>query len=102
MSRKWPIKILTEYTVLVALILLALVVVLFNHENESLDLKLTSVERDYIAANPVILLGPDPDFAPVEFYKDGEFKGVVPDLVTYINETTDLNIKMIKYETWDD
>lgn len=95
-------KIIKEYTVLVFIIIIFLIAVISNNQNHDLKLDLTLSEKEYIKNNPVILLGPDPDFAPVEFYEDGKFKGVVPDLVQYINNNTDLNIKMIKYETWDD
>ena len=84
------------------ILIFLLIIVFFNIEDEKLKLDLTEVEKEYIENNPVILLGPDPDFAPVEFYKEDEFRGIVPDLVSYINENTKLNIKMIKYPKWDD
>jgi len=95
-------KILKEYTALVVIIIIFLIAVLFNLQNNKVNFNFTAREEKYIQNNPVILLGPDPDFAPVEFYEDGQFKGIVPDLVKYINEHTDLTIKMIKYKTWDD
>ncbi len=95
-------KILKEYTILVLIVVIFLVTVILNSQINKLELKLTAEEKKYIQNNPVLLLGPDPDFAPVEFYENGEFKGILPDLVQYINENTGLTIKMIKYETWDD
>ena len=95
-------KIIKEYTALVFIIIIFLIAVISNNQSNNLNLDLTLSEKEYIKNNPVILLGPDPDFAPVEFYEDGKFKGVVPDLVHYINENTELKIKMIKYDTWDD
>ncbi|MGM0380210.1 MAG: HD domain-containing phosphohydrolase [Bacillota bacterium] len=84
------------------LIIIFLIILFMSLQNKDLELNLTNAEKEYIENNPVILLGPDPDFAPVEFYENGEFKGVVPDLVKYINENTKLNIKLVKYKTWDD
>lgn len=95
-------KILKEYTALILIIIILLIGVFFNVQNTEINLNFTAEEEKYIQNNPVILLGPDPDFAPVEFYKEGQFKGIVPDLVRYINNNTDLTIRMIKYLTWDD
>lgn len=75
----------------------------FNLDKNSLDLNLTPAEQAFLEKNPSIILAPDPDFAPVEFYDDnGEFKGIVSDFVKYINENTKLNIEVVRYKIWDD
>jgi len=70
--------------------------------DKRIPLHLTEEEKIFIQEHPVITLAPDPNFAPVEFFDEkGNFKGIVSDYIDYINKNTDLNIKIIRYDSWN-
>lgn len=89
--------------VLVIVLLCTLGIYFFKASTESIPLNLTETEKTFIKEHPVITLAPDPNFAPVEFFDEkGNFKGIVSDYIKYINKNTDLNIQIVRYDTWED
>src|SRR5699024_1020457 len=68
-------------------------------KGESLDL--TEEERAFIAEHPVVEIGIDPEFVPFEFIdEDGEYKGIVRDILSLIEEQTGLQFKVQENLTW--
>lgn len=95
-SKKIAIIILT-------IILLSILLIYFNNvSKQPMPLHLSEEEKTFIKNHPVITLAPDPNFAPVEFFDEsGDFKGIVSDYIDYINKNSDLNIQIIRYDSWD-
>ena len=52
----------------------------------------TPEEREWLEAHPVITVAPDPNYAPVEFYEDGQFKGLSVDYINWISTTYEIEL----------
>ena len=71
----------------------------FSARNGSIEL--TQAERDWIADHPVIRLAPDPDFLPLEFFdEDGEYSGIIADLIRLAAKRTGLTVRAQRYANW--
>ena len=62
---------------------------------------LSPEEKLWIEEHPVIRMAPDPFFAPLEFFEDGEYKGISADYLALITERIGLNVEIIKTDNWD-
>ena len=63
---------------------------------ESAEIALTKGERDWLAANPHILLGSDAHWRPYVWRRnDGTQAGIEMDLIARINALTDANIELV-------
>jgi len=64
---------------------------------------LSSEEREWIRAHPVIRLGVDPEFAPFEFVdSDGAYRGIVSDYLDLLNERLGLRMEVVHTHSWAD
>ncbi|MEM7207008.1 MAG: transporter substrate-binding domain-containing protein [Pseudomonadota bacterium] len=63
---------------------------------------LTSQERAWLDAHPVIQIAPDPDFAPIEYLdENGEYKGIAADYAALIEEKLGIQFTIAKLPNWD-
>lgn len=60
----------------------------------------TEEERAWLLENPVIRVGPDPNYAPVEFFEEGVFKGLSIDYLSWISQTYGIQFNYVYYATW--
>lgn len=64
---------------------------------------LTDSEKAWLADHPVIRVGPDPEFRPVEFFTaSGEYQGLAADYLSIISERLGLKFKIVHLENWDE
>lgn len=87
------------FNVLASLILISSTFLSVSSNNV---VNLTPEERDFIAANPVIQLGVDPNFVPYEFIDiDGSYNGISKDYLDLISKKTGLRFEITEGLTWD-
>lgn len=60
----------------------------------------TPEEREWLKNHPVITVAPDPNYAPVEFYENGTFKGLSVDYLNWIGRTYNIQFKYVYYDSW--
>jgi len=70
-------------------------------EQSQMDI-FSSEELEWLKEHPVIKVAPEDDYAPVEYYMDGEFIGLSRDYLHWISETYDIEFEFVYYETWSD
>lgn len=65
------------------------------------DLGLTATEQEWLAAHPLIRIGPDPDAAPFEWFTpEGEYKGMAADYVRLIEEKLGVAFEIVHARDW--
>ena len=65
------------------------------------DLVLTVTEQEWLAAHPLIRIGPDPDAAPFEWFTpEGEYKGMAADYVRLIEEKLGVAFEIVHARDW--
>lgn len=58
-------------------------------------------EREWLSKNQVVTFAGDPDFAPVEFINEqGEYVGIVSDMLDHIATKTGLVFERVKTDSW--
>lgn len=58
-------------------------------------------EREWLLQNPTVTYAGDPDFAPVEFINEqGEYAGIVADMLDYVANKTGLKFEMVNTDSW--
>lgn len=62
----------------------------------------TPEEREWLDTHPVITVGPDPNYAPVEFYENGTFNGLAMDYLNWISQTYNIQFDFVYYESWSE
>lgn len=66
-------------------------------------IKLTKAEKQWLEKNPVVKVGIDPNFAPVEFIDEkGEFKGVTADYLKEMEKSLGIEFAIVKNRTWNE
>ena len=65
------------------------------------SLPLSAAERRWVGLHPVIRLGVDADWPPVEFQRDGEYLGLSADYVKLFNRQLGLNMQPVENLTWN-
>lgn len=83
----------------VILFLLILSIVSFSYEEDTL---FTEEELAWLEEHPVIRVAPENDYAPVEYYEEGVFKGMSIDYLNWISENYNLTFEYVYYETWSE
>jgi ABC-type amino acid transport substrate-binding protein len=64
---------------------------------------LTDEEKAWISQHPVINFTGDPDWLPFEaFTKDGQYIGIVPEILKIIEKQTSLKFNIIPTKTWSE
>ena len=67
------------------------------------SIDLTPEERAWVAEHPVIRVGPDPAFAPVEWLDDnGELVGIAAEFLEVMAQRTGLRFEIVTLPSWDD
>ena len=65
------------------------------------DLVLTVTEQEWLAAHPLIRIGPDPDAAPFEWFTpEGEYKGMAADYIRLIEEKLGVAFEIVHARDW--
>jgi PAS domain S-box-containing protein len=83
-------------------VVLAVMAWSLNLEKEGAD-PLTTAERAWLKAHPVIRLAPDPDFPPVEYFAgNGVYKGITADYVALMEKKLGIRIEIVRLRNWDE
>ncbi|MHC4450771.1 MAG: response regulator, partial [Planctomycetota bacterium] len=68
---------------------------------DELDPALTPQEKAWLTAHPVIRVGPDPGFPPVEFLDEsGNWKGITSDYGALIEERLGIRLEVVRTKDW--
>ncbi len=66
-------------------------------------IQLTNAEQAWISAHPVIRVGPDPEFRPVEFFdQEGVYQGLAADYISAVSDHLGLQFKIVHLDSWDE
>ncbi len=66
------------------------------------SIQFTKQEKDWLAAHPVILAAPDPDFPPFEYYDEkGHYRGIAADFVALIEKKLGIRFKIVRLKNWE-
>nr|CRH07381.1 putative histidine kinase. Containing 3 SBP_bac_3 domain, PAS_3 domain, His KA domain, HATPase_c domain, response regulator receiver domain and Hpt domain [Candidatus Magnetococcus massalia] len=69
--------------------------------NEHAAIHLTAQEQQFIHDHPVIRVGPDPHFPPIEFFdKQGRYAGLAADFLAEIAQRVELRFEALSYASW--
>jgi PAS domain S-box-containing protein len=64
---------------------------------------LTSPEREWLKAHPVIRLAPDPQFKPIEYFdSNGNYSGIAADYVHLLEGKLGIRFDIVRCVNWDD
>lgn len=64
---------------------------------------LTSEEREWLRAHPVLRLAPDPNFPPLEYFDEkGRYRGLVADYYPLIEARLGIRFEVVRVATWDE
>ncbi|MDX1294787.1 MAG: transporter substrate-binding domain-containing protein, partial [Sulfurimonadaceae bacterium] len=65
------------------------------------DLQLTDKEKEWIRANPTVIVGGELDWPPFDFVgPDGTYQGITNDYLQLVSERTGLKFNIITGYTW--
>ncbi|MFO7895545.1 MAG: transporter substrate-binding domain-containing protein [Candidatus Cloacimonadales bacterium] len=59
-------------------------------------------ELVWIERHPLIRVAPDPDFPPIEYFEEGEYRGIAADFMKIISQKTGIKFEYVKAENWDE
>ncbi|WP_428605342.1 EAL domain-containing protein [Sedimenticola sp.] len=69
---------------------------------KSHQIRLTDEERAWLANHPVIRVGPDPDYKPIEFFTpDGDYQGLAADYLKLLSERLKIKFQIVRSDNWD-
>lgn len=88
---------------IVCIFLISLLLSCKKRDVNSQDL-LSKKERSWLdSLNRDLLVAPDPNFPPIEFFDDnGEYFGIASEYIKIIEKRLNLRLKIIKYNTWEE
>ncbi len=70
-------------------------------DNEPITDQFTQTELNLIRTNPVVTVGTDPNFYPLETFDErGQYTGLGSDYLTLINHLTGLELRAIREKDW--
>jgi PAS domain S-box-containing protein len=104
-SRSIP---LPSFSCRIALLVLALLLFLFPvpgapAKDSAGAVELTTAERAWLLAHPVIRLAPDPEFRPIEFFDEhGVYQGAAADHVRLLEEKLGIRFVIVRLKNWDE
>jgi PAS domain S-box-containing protein len=65
------------------------------------SINLTESEKSWLEAHPVILIGPDPDFAPFEWFNHaGDYQGITSDYIKLLEEKLGVRFEIVTASSW--
>ena len=87
-------------------IIIAIVVVLafgsilaYQYFNRDL---LTPEERHWVNQHPTIVLAPDPNFPPIEYFDEhGQYAGLIADYIDLLQRKLNVHFTIVNFKTWD-
>jgi len=83
----------------ILLLLVSLLFVSCNPANETLQL--TSEEKEWLQAHPIIYYATDPEFAPYEYFdEENNHTGIIADYFVVIEEILDVDIQVLDSDSW--
>ncbi|MFD1551122.1 hypothetical protein DNU06_04010 [Putridiphycobacter roseus] len=65
-------------------------------------IEFTAIEKNWIAAHPIIHFGYVPDWAPYEFYENSKHSGIVSEYVKIISKETGITLLPLIGTTWEE
>ena len=69
----------------------------------SQNIYFTEEETNWMKEHPVIYVGPDPVFGPIEFIdEDDHYKGIAADYIEWIEKNIPLHFEVIRLDNWSD
>jgi len=67
-----------------------------------IKVNLSATETEWLKQHPVIRVGPDPAFPPIEWFdKKGELDGIAAEYLEIIQDRTGLKFTIVKLESWE-
>ncbi|KAF1020080.1 MAG: Autoinducer 2 sensor kinase/phosphatase LuxQ [Pseudomonas sp.] len=63
-------------------------------------LDLTRQEQDWIAEHPVVRIAVDPDWKPIEYVENGQYKGITAEYIKQIAQRTGLRFEIVHDAGW--
>lgn len=76
---------------------------LFGCSQNKITIHLTQEQNDWIKAHPTVVVAPDPEYAPFEFFdENGNFSGLASEYIKFFEENTDLNFEIAKLGNWEE
>lgn len=94
--RRWTAWIVTGLLLVVVFVGRSIAV-----PDDSPKVVLTEAETAWLAEHPTILLAPDPDFAPVEFFDHhGRYQGIAADFIALMEQRLGITFKRVQRDNW--
>ena len=82
---------------------LVIFLVVFLTGCDSQTIYFTEEETNWMKEHPVIYVGPDPVFGPIEFIdEDDHYKGIAADYIEWIEKNIPLHFEVIRLDNWSD
>jgi two-component system sensor histidine kinase EvgS len=76
------------------------VAVIWTHPAKGSTLDLTAEERAWIAEHPVVRIAVDPDWKPIEYIENGQYKGITSEYIRQIEKRTGLRFQIVHDGGW--
>ncbi len=68
-----------------------------------LEIPLTAQEKSWLKSQSNIIIAPDPNFPPVEFFNENkEYIGIAADFIDLVEKRLNIHLNRIQYQDWDD
>ncbi len=61
---------------------------------------LTDYEREWLELHPIIRVGSDSNWAPIEFYEDERYQGITPDYLKLISQMLGVKFEYVEEKNW--
>lgn len=91
---------------LLIFLIIIIVLILSTFENTTNQVKnqviFNDEELEWMHKHPIVQIGLDIEYAPFEFYEDGEYKGMSLDILKWLEDYTGLKFNVVRYETFDE
>lgn len=86
---------------IVSILLLIIYLVALNISDEKILIEFTSEELQWMQENPIVFIGPDPIFGPIEFIdSEGTYRGAAADYIKWFEDNTPLEFEVVNLLDW--
>ncbi|GKT17238.1 hypothetical protein ADUPG1_004184, partial [Aduncisulcus paluster] len=62
----------------------------------------TEEEIQWLMSRPIVTVAPEDDYAPIEYYDNGNFIGLSREYLDWISEKYGIQFEYVYYKTWSD
>ncbi len=94
---------LTTLSFLVAVLATGLLYPLSTALSKDADILFTNEEQEWMYRHPVVLVAPDPDFPPVEFFDNrGHYRGIAADFIRLLERKLPIRFKILHLKDWNE